>query len=86
MGTEVGNTYRLASSSYVSISITLHKQSCIVSGQAQPENHIPVNKDEIPILPTNLDFNRASMGELVQILQDYYLALWGMSLSRFLSI
>ena len=62
------------------------KHSCIVSGQTQPVNHIPINKDNIPVLPPNLDFNRASMGELVQILQDYYLTLWGMSRSSYSSI
>jgi hypothetical protein len=39
-----------------------------------------------PVLPSNLDFNRASMAELIQILQDYYVTLWGTSHSSYTSI
>jgi hypothetical protein len=86
VGKEMGNSSRLTSSSYIPTLIACAKHSYFVSGRTQRVNHIPFNKDEIPVLPSNLDFNRASMAELIQILQDYYVTLWGMSHSSYTSI
>jgi hypothetical protein len=48
-----------------------------VSGrQNERVNDIPRTEGGIPILPA-IDVNWASMGELVQILHDYYATLWG---------
>ena len=52
------------------------KYSRVLGRQISRVNHIPINEDGVPVLPT-IDVNQASMGELIQILRDYYAMLWG---------
>ena len=51
------------------------KYSRVLDRQISQVNHIPINEDGVPVLPT-IDVNQASMGELIQILCDYYSMLW----------